>query len=136
MKPPKQGGDAGTRRDSDDQTQLRTRVCDELQAVMNKYEVGGCVFIASRESAAWRFVIPKWAGLTIEGPGIRLRISSRTPALREVADSTMGMVGALRDMCYDAAMLFERLFGQAEQALGGPGSIEHRKLGIIEPEGD
>jgi hypothetical protein len=131
----KLGGDAGTPRDTDDQRKLRA-LTEELTALMRKHEVGGVVILSSRESAAWLFEIPKWAGLTDEGVGLRVRISSRTPALRAVADSTMHMVGTIRDMALDVATLFDVLWRNVEDQLGGPGSIQHRRARIIKPEGD
>jgi hypothetical protein len=131
----KLGGDAGTPRDTDDQRKLRA-LTEELTAIMRKHEVGGVVILSSRESAAWLFEIPNWAGLTQEPRGLRVRISSRTPALRAVADSTMHMVGTVRDMALDVATLFDVLWRNVEDQLGGPGSIQHRRARIIKPEGD
>jgi len=131
------GGDAGTSQDSADQQKLRNTVLEEIEAVLHKHEVGGAVFIASRDSSAWRFVIPKWSGITLEGPGyVRVRISSRTPALKEIADSTMHYVAMMRDMCIDGATLFARLFQQVEDQVGGPGSIEHRRRQMGTTRGD
>lgn len=133
----RQGGDANTRRDDDEQRHLRNVVLEEVEAILHKHECGGAIFIGSRNAAAWRFVLPKWSGLTTEAGGIvRIRISSRTPALRAIGDSTMHYVARMRDMCIEGAELFIALFMEAEDRLGGPGSIQHKRGTMKEPTGD
>lgn len=95
--------------------------------MLRKHDCGGVVFAASRESSSWRFVLPMWGGIVIEGPGLlRVRISSRTPSLREVADATMHYVADMRDMLGQSALMFMDLYVKVEEALGGKSTIEHR----------
>lgn len=128
------GGDAGTSRDDDEQKRLRHVVLQELENVMKRHDVGGVLFVASREAAAWRFVLPRWGGLVAEQPGmLRLRISGRTPALRQVADWTMHFTCAMRDLCGHAAMALIDLVDNAERQLG-PGNLVHRPLHLGKTE--
>lgn len=121
-----EGGDAGTKLDSIDQRWLRYEVLEEIEQVMRKHKVGGVVFVVSKESAAWRYVLPKWSGLRREGAHLRARWSGKTPEGRETADVTMHYVGALRDMTGQCALmhmkLWDLLVGQLRST---GGSVEH-----------
>jgi hypothetical protein len=120
-----QGGDAGTQKDSDDQRRLRNVVAEEIEAIMVKHDVGGVVFLASKASGAWRFVLPKWSVLQLEG-GMRMRFkgTTRTPEGRDLFESTLHYVLCVRDMSRDCAALYADLFRCIEQGLP-PGAIEH-----------
>lgn len=124
-----------TDKDDDDQRRLRTVVCQELEDVLHKHDCGGVVFVASKRSSSWRFVLPLWGGIVIEGPGaLRVRISSRTPALREVADQTMHYVADMRDMLAQSALMFMQLYDEVVEALGGPDHIEHAPAVMSGPD--
>lgn len=121
-------------KDNDDQRRLRVTISDELEAVMRKHDVGGAIFLASRDSASWRFVFPPWSGLQPEplpdgGAQLRLRLSSKAP---ELASATVGMIANIRDMCTDAAEVFGRTFRRARRELEAQGAkVDHvRRYGI------
>jgi hypothetical protein len=78
--------------------------------------------LVSRDTAAWRVMLPSWAGLVFESKGLRLRINSKTPESRAVADSTMGFIGTIRDISNDTHSLFGRLFRQAKYVLEQQGA--------------
>lgn len=98
-----------------------------LEDVIRKHDCGGVVFVASRESSSWRFVLPMWGGIVIEGVGLmRVRISTRTPALRAVAESTLHYVADMRDLLGQSALMFMDMFEQVESEMKKQGAeIEH-----------
>lgn len=116
----RQGGEAETHRDTDDQKHLREVVLDELEAVMRKHKCGGAIFINSFESAAWRYVLPEWGGLAHHesGAGIRIRINSKTPDARKVGDATLGFISSLRDFSAQAFKLFDGLWETVSKVIG------------------
>lgn len=113
--------------DTDDQKHLREVISAEIKAVMDKYEVGGAVLLASRDSASWLTVFPVWSGLQPDPVhGMRLRINSKTPEAQANADATLGLIMNIRDMCSDYANFYGRFFRQAKDALATQGAtIEH-----------
>lgn len=113
--------------DTEDQKRLRVTVADEIQAVMDKHEVGGVVLLCSRESAAVHGVgLQPRPGREDKSPGARLRIHSRTLESRAQADSTMGLIANLREMSADVANLFGHLWRAAKRELERQGAeIEH-----------
>jgi hypothetical protein len=120
-----QGGDAGTQKDSDDQRRLRNVVAEEIEAIMVKHNVGGAVFLASKDSAAWRFVLPEWSALQFEGGiGMRFKGTTRTPEGRILFESTLHFLLAVRDMTRDCAALYADLYRCIEQGLP-PGAVKH-----------
>jgi hypothetical protein len=115
--------------DSEDQRRLRV-IAEELATLMDKHDVGGVVMLESRESSAWRFVIPKWAGLQLERGGIRVRINSKTPEAQAIGNATVGMLASLRDVSHDIGEVFGNLFKQVKAALEAQGSgVDHNPFG-------
>lgn len=131
----RQGGDADTHLDTDDQKHLRDVVLEELEAVMRKHQCGGVILINSFESAAWRYVLPEWGGLTGDAAsgGIRLRINSKSPRAREVGDATLGFIKSIRDFAGQVFMMFDGIWKMAEQAIG-PENIYDRGYGMGEAD--
>jgi hypothetical protein len=119
----KQGGHAGTIFDDEDQRRLRNEVAQEIEDVMAKHDVGGIVFLSSQKSAAWRFVIPKWSGLQIEGSELRLRISTRTSEAHEISNTTVGMALRFFEMSSHCAAMFQAILDQVKDALGATGAL-------------
>lgn len=117
--------------DSSDQKHIRETVAAEIQAVMDRHQVGGVILLCSRESAAWRFVFPTWSALQSDPVyGARLRASSKIPGDAERLEAAMHMIGSLRDMTSDAANVFGSLWRQAKRAIeAGGGSVEHTPHG-------
>lgn len=112
----KEGGEADTHLDSDDQKHLRNVVLEEIEAVMRKHQCGGVVLLNSVESAAWRLVLPDWGGLYWMPEGIRMRIRAKTAPAE--ADATMGFIRSMRDFSAQVFNRFDQLWATAEKALG------------------
>lgn len=118
----KQGGAAGTAYDDEAQQWLRNKVAQDIEDVMVRHSVGGVVLLASKEAAAWRFVIPSWAGLYREGPnGWRFRWKKEQ---RAKADLTAQLVLAIRDLAMHSAAYFYDLAKQLESSV----EIDHEPI--------
>lgn len=121
----RQGGDAGTKKDNDDQRRLRNEVAEEIEAVMHKHGVGGAMFLCSEESAAWRFVLPQWSLLQFDTIGVlRFKGNTRTPRARALIENTLHYIGAVRDMAGECATMYGDLFACVERSLPDS-SISH-----------
>jgi hypothetical protein len=116
--------------ETEDSKHLRSVVGAEIQAVMDKHEVGGVVMLCSRESAAWITVFAKWSGLQEDAVhGMRVRFNSKLPDAQARVDSTMGLIANLRDMCSDYANVFRSVYQQVVDSLEKQGAVvEHKPL--------
>lgn len=116
----KQGGHADTHLDTDDQKHLREVVLEEVEAVMRKHQCGGVVLINSFESAAWRYVLPEWGGLSNQSTdaGMAMRMRIRAKSDPKQADATMGFIKSIRDFAGQVHELFDQLWERAVKEIG------------------
>ena len=117
--------------DTDDQRRLRALGRD-LDEQMRAAGAGGVVILSSRESSSWTISLPNWGGLQpdILTGQLRLRINSKTPEARAIADATLGYIADVRDIAGEIATVFSGLFEQAERALKAQGAdIDHQPIG-------
>lgn len=121
--------------DNPEQAHLRTVVADELEALCQKYEVGGVFALVSREAAAWRSVFPAWGGIVPDPVhGMRVRFSSKDGDDR--GSLTMHFIAAVREMCSDYANFYGRLWRQVADVLKAQGAtIEHTPIGAARTVG-
>lgn len=117
--------------DTADQKRLRDEVLEQIGAIMKAANVGGVVMLASQQSAAWRFVIPEWAGIVFEDRGLmRVRINSKTPEAKQHGDETMHLIASMRDMSRDVTEAFGRTFRMVRESLRLQGAtLEHTGFG-------
>lgn len=109
-----------------DQDRLR-RISDEIDQLLRKHDCGGVILLVSKESAAWRFSIPDWVGLTPLSEGaFRIQVPAKSDNERAV--NTMHFVGTLRDMGNEVGRLFAQIFSSVVDTLG-PDSVQHRWFG-------
>lgn len=112
----------------EEERRLRVTVSDEIQAVMDRHQVGGVVLLSSPIASSWRIVFPKWSGLQYDPQSgeMRLRLNSREPGAQEKANATVGHIACLRDMASDCANIFGRVYRTAKAALEQQGCVvEH-----------
>ncbi len=104
---------------SDDETEDQKRlctICDEVEAILKKYDVGGVVLLASAESAAWVHNVPTWTDVVDSRHGLAVSFG-HSPGLSLCADRTMHFLGCIRDMANDSVNIYGRLFRQARHQL-------------------
>jgi hypothetical protein len=104
--------------DDRDQHRLRVTIADEVERVLKKYDLGGIVVLVSPSSAAWRFVLPKWAMLAPHPDGFILQVRGSTEAGRVASESTVHLVKAIATICSDWGGLFSRMHKQIKEQLG------------------
>jgi hypothetical protein len=107
--------------ETEDQERLRT-ICDELDAILKKYDVGGVVLIASTESAAWLHNVPTWSSVVDTDQGLAVKFKPG-PILEERIERTMHLLGCLRDMAADSVNIYGRLFRVARHQLRAVGGL-------------
>jgi hypothetical protein len=118
--------------DSEDQRRLRITISDEIEAILNQYDVGGVILLASRESASWRIILPSWSYLVDMGTGFALRIvvKKSEPETTVRTESTLHMVGSFRDLGQECVNVFGRMFRVAKMQIANHGSeLEHKTFG-------
>jgi len=104
--------------DDADQHKLRTTIADEVERILKKYDLGGVVVLVSKESAAWRFVLPKWAMLAPHPDGFVLQVRGSTESGRRATESTIHMISSIRSICGDWSSFFGRLHKQIKEQMG------------------
>lgn len=106
----------------------------EIDAVLEKYQIAGNIMLASSTHAAFRFSLPKWSGVQIEGDRLHVKLQSSDPAH---AESSLHLVLSLRDLTARSANL---LVGVADAVLrelkAGGAVVLHSPFGGPEPEAD
>jgi hypothetical protein len=104
--------------DDADQHKLRVTVADEVERVFKKHNIGGIVVLVSPSSAAWRFVLPKWAMLAPHADGFILQVRGSTEAGRQATESTIHLVSSIRSICADWGSFFGRVHKQIKEQMG------------------
>lgn len=90
-----------------------------LAALMREHDVGGAVFVVSKDAAAWAHALPPWAaiGPHPKGGGWIVQLRGSTPAGLEKTEATMHFLGVMRDLSNDCLNLFGRLFRLAAEQI-------------------
>lgn len=118
-----------TEEDDEQQRQLRA-VTEEIKALCDARNVGGVVMLVSEDAAAWLHVVPHWAAIARDPKGFRIAIRGSTPAGLRRTESTMHMLGTLRDMASDCLNLYGRLFRVAKSQIEiSGGDVAHEPFG-------
>jgi len=106
----------------------------KIQEIMDEYEIGGSIALASKTHAEFLYHFPKWSIVQLVKPsGVRIRSKredfSSKEAQHKANEETCHLVARTRDSSGKAFMVFEDIFKQLDKQF----DIEHEPFSKFTP---
>jgi hypothetical protein len=106
----------------------------EIQAVLEKYDLGASITVISKERAMFKYHFPTWSCIFFEGNALRFR-SKRSEyaskeAQRQVMELSAHCIMQMRDIAAQTFQMCERIGKHLQKEVG----MQHTPFSDFDPE--